>query len=252
MMNAMNQATRVTIAALAALSAIDVAGAQPPSMVGVVRDSAGAPIPSAEVAVLDRRTATDSLGRFYLAVASADSLIVNVRRIGFESVRFTLSARDAEHRSIDVVLRRLATALPAVNVEETELRSRTHLKGFDERRERGLGRYVTRQEIEARNARLLSDVLRQARGIVVTRDRQGAAVAKFSTYQARACLPLIWLDGQRAPGLNIDGVSATDVEGVELYQSISTTPADFHRGNVGAECGTIVVWTKRPLLEGKK
>jgi hypothetical protein len=63
---------------------------------------------------------------------------------------------------------------------------------------------------------------------------------------------MLWLDGQQAPGMSLDAISATDVEGIELYQSIATTPAAFRRGNQQQECGTIVIWTKRPILEVKR
>jgi hypothetical protein len=223
------------------------AQAQTPTIVGVVRDSAGLPIISAEVLVLGRKAVSDSLGRFYLSYPASDTLTVNVRRLGYESVSFALSSKDVADNSLDIVLRRVAAALDEVNVTAMEDRSRTSLRGYDDRRERGLGVFVTREEIEKRNTRLLTDVLRQARGVMI----RGGTV-RFATYQAKNCVPMLWLDGQAAPGLDLGAISATDVEGIELYQSISTTPAEFRRGNQQVECGTIVVWTKRPILEVKR
>lgn len=250
MMKAMNRTGCIGLAAAALLALGPEGVAQTPSVVGVVRDSAGSPIASAEISVMGRRALSDSLGRFYLSHAQAERVLVSVRRLGYESVSFSLSATDAAKNSLDVVLRPLARALPTVNVSEMELRSRTALKGFDDRRERGLGVYVTRADIEKRNTRLLSDVLRQQRGVVLS-TRSGVRSLRFSMHQAKNCLPMIWVDGQRAPGLDVDAVAATDVEGVELYRSLSSTPAEFHRGSQGAECGTIVIWTKRPILEVK-
>jgi hypothetical protein len=169
---------------------------------------------------------------------------VAVRRLGYESVSFSLTARDVADNSLDVVLRRLATTLESVDVTALEDRAKTPLRGYDDRRARGLGTFVTREQIEARNTRHLTDVLRQARGVII----RGTQV-RFTNYQAKNCLPMVWLDGQQAPGLDLSAVAATDVEGIELYQSIATTPAEFRRTNQGAECGTIVIWTKRPILE---
>jgi len=138
-----------------------------------------------------------------------------------------LSSDDASKNSVDVVLRRLASTLETVDVEEMELRSKTALKGFDERKQRGLGVFVSRSDIEKRNTRLLSDVLRTQRGVIMSSGRYGLRTIRFTNYQSKNCVPLVWLDGQRAPELDIDAVSARDVEGVELYQSMSTTPAEF-------------------------
>jgi len=220
--------------------------AQNLSVVGIVRDTAGIPIARAEVTVMGRTVFSDSLGRFFISHTLTDSIRMSVRRMGYESSSFTLSADDAEKNTVDVVLRRFATTLEAVNVEAMELRSKTALRGFDERRERGVGVFVGRKEIESHNTRLLSDVLRQQRGVVMNK-----GVLRFAAYQSRNCTPMLWLDGQQAPGMSLDAVSATDVEGVELYQSLSTLPPEFHRGNQQMECGTIVLWTKRPILEAK-
>ncbi|MEK7401211.1 MAG: TonB-dependent receptor [Gemmatimonadota bacterium] len=223
------------------------AGAQTPTIVGVVRDSAGAPIASAEVSVMGRRASSDSLGRFYLSLPAADTMTISVRRLGYESVSFRVTAKDIASNSIDVVMHRVAIALDPVSVSGMEDRARTPIRGFDDRRHRGLGVFITREEIERRNTSLLTDVLRQSRGVVM----RGSQV-RFTNYQARNCGPMVWLDGNAAPGLDLSAVSAGDVEGIELYQSIATTPGEFRRGNQQSECGTIVIWTKRPILEVKR
>ena len=223
------------------------ASAQTSTIVGVVRDSAGIPIALAEITVLGLKATSDSLGRFSLSPPAADTLTINVRRLGYTSVSFSVTAADVAGNSLDVVLRRVATTLDAVNVSEREDRARTLLRGFDDRRATGIGVFVTRVEIEKRNTRLLTDVLRGARGLVV-RGRQ----VMFATHQSKNCTPMVWLDGQKVPGLYLDAISATDVEGIELYQSISTTPPEFHQGNQQVTCGTVVIWTKRPMLEVKK
>ena len=236
-----------TIRALILMAVLPLtAAAQSKALVGVVRDSVGSPIPLAEISVSGRKVQTDSLGRFYMAHTLTDSLHVNVRRLGYESVQFALSADEADKNSLDVVLRRVAAGLDAVNVSEMELRATTFLRGFDERKAQGLGVFVGKEEIEKRNTRHLLDVLRTQRGVSVSGRSQ---TLKFAIHQSKNCTPMIFLDGQRAPGLELDAIDATDLEGVELYQTLSVTPPQFHKGNVGPDCGTIVIWTKRPKLD---
>ena len=55
---------------------------------------------------------------------------------------------------------------------------------------------------------------------------------------------MIWLDGQRAPGMELDDIPAVDVEAMELYRGVSTTPSEF--AYPPPRCGTIVVWTRLP------
>ena len=222
--------------------------AQNLSVVGIVRDTAGVPIALAEVTVMGRTVFSDSLGRFFVLHTLTDSIRMFVRRMGYESSSFTLSAADAEKNTVEVVLQRFATTLAAVTVQEMELRSTTGLRGYDERRRRGLGVFVTRQDIEKRNTRSLIDVLRTQRGVIVTgRSR----TLRFANYQSKNCTPEIWLDGQRTPSVDLESVSATDVEGVELYQSMASTPPEFHQGSANVECGTVVIWTKRGKLDVK-
>jgi hypothetical protein len=119
------------------------------------------------------------------------------------------------------------------------------MRGFEERRAKGAGVYVTREEIAEHNTTLPSDVLRTKRGVRIVRYR-GSNVVRFSQFQSRpGCQPALWVDGQRARGMEIDELSAGDIEGIELYDSFSITPFEFSR-DATLPCGTIVVWTRVP------
>jgi hypothetical protein len=55
--------------------------------------------------------------------------------------------------------------------------------------------------------------------------------------------PLVWLDGVRLPGAEIDEVTqGPDIAGIEVYNSFAGVPAQFFDRT--AVCGTILVWTK--------
>jgi hypothetical protein len=237
----------LTVLAIAVAS--DSVAAQKPSVAGVVRDTAGRPIALAQVNVGAQSTRTDSIGYFYLSLSERDSITVDIRRMGYQPLTFTLSASEAIGNNLDVVLSIVPFALPELVVEDPGFRSMTPLAGFDERRTRGLGSYVTREDIVRRNTYRLSDVLRQQRGVMLTRTRDGRMTLQFVRGRGRRCEPLVWLDGQPAPGLEIDAVAATDVEGVELYQSMATTPQQFIPAGVLSNCGTVVIWTKRPIVK---
>lgn len=191
-------------------------------------------------------TRSDSVGRFFLAFTPRESVTVTIRRMGYESATFTLATAQAIHNDLEVVLHALPFALPEVTVDDPSVRRLTPLAGFDQRRAQGFGVFITRDEIVRRNTYLLSDILRSQRGVIIARS-QGRMALRFVTRQSRSCEPLIWLDGQRAPGLDIDAIAAPDVEGIELYQTIATTPGEFVRGAGQFNCGAVVIWTKRPI-----
>ena len=58
------------------------------------------------------------------------------------------------------------------------------------------------------------------------------------------CQPMIWLDGQRAAGLEIDDLRSGDIQAIEMYRGASTTPPQFATAGV-TQCGAVVVWTRR-------
>jgi hypothetical protein len=211
---------------------------------GVVADSAGEPIDGADVAIvtLHRLTRTDERGRFSLDGLPAGDVDVSVRRLGYapKTVRLKLTAAGDSTR---ITLTELPEMLQGMSA--TERRARMEIEQFYRRRARGPGTFVTRQEIEDRHAVALSDVLRMAPGVQVVRGAAGNGIRFTSGTARRGCMPLIWLDGQKAPGMEIDQIPQSDVEGIELYQGASTTPAQFWQ-NTATTCGTIVVWTRLP------
>ena len=112
---------------------------------------------------------------------------------------------------------------------------------------RGEGHYITREEIESRNTSRLTDVVRNVPGIRIMRTRGGNGVRFVSAASMRLnCAPMIWLDGQRAPGMELDEITASDIEGIELYSGPSQTPLRFSQ-NQQSTCGTIVIWTRLPV-----
>jgi hypothetical protein len=225
------------------------ASAQTRSIVGVVKDTLGFPVYAAEVSVREASTRTDTLGRFYLAFGDGDSVTISVRRIGFERLSFTVAAAAAATQSIDVTIRQVVQSLPTVEVDEPELRSRTMMEGFDYRKSRGNGVFLTRDDIAKRGSMELSNVLRGERGILIQRGRGGRASLRFAQWRGKGgCEVAFWVDGRQVRNLDIDDIPARDVEGIELYDGPSSTPGEFVRGPF-INCGTVVIWTRVPMLQ---
>jgi hypothetical protein len=236
-------------AVLAIAAPASVALAQSSSMVGTVKDSLGRPVADAELQVGSSTARTDTLGRYYIAFARADSITVHVRRMGYERVTFTVSSQYVADNTVEIRLRQVVQTLAEVQVEDRAPRSRTDMKGFDHRRMRATGIFLTHEEIKTRGTEELSNILRGERGIEVVRTRGGRQTVRFAQWRAKpGCEPQIWVDGQLARGAGIDDFPASSIEAIELYDGPSTTPGEFIRGP-NISCGSIVLWTRVPILE---
>jgi hypothetical protein len=128
------------------------------------------------------------------------------------------------------------------------------LRNFDERKARGLGLFVTRSDILARNPLRPSDLLRDKRGVRVVRLSNNYYGVRFAAYSARVrpCAPSMWIDGQLAPGMEIDDLLPDDIYAIELYESFASVPAEFAPRTSTVPCGTIVIWTRVPGVPDKR
>ena len=222
------------------------AEAQIGSLRGIVRDFSGRPLEEVVVLVdsLDRVARTDRTGRFYLDRLPKGEIALSLRRLGFEPRSVNVFVTAVGVNEVFVTMQPVRVVMPTVSAIEE--RRRQGIDEFHQRRQRGLGTYITRAEILERNARVPSDMLRTVPGIRFVRARSGSGIRFVSSAIIRRdCLPMMWIDGTRAPEMEIDDIPVSDIEGIELYQGPSTTPMQFSPGPV-TTCGTIVVWTRQP------
>lgn len=219
---------------------------------GVVLDSATrARVSGADVSILSLRqlTQTDDSGRFTLSKLPAGQIELSVRRVGYEPQRETIIATGGPRDSVLIALVAQPVVLAGVPVSAEGRRQRMGVKGFYERRARGVGVFVTRDDLEARHARVPTDAL-NVPGVMLVHGRFGTAVRFTTGSSIRGnCSPTLWIDGQRAPNMELDEIPVNDIEGIELYHGPSVTPAQFWQGNTSnTACGTIVVWSRTPGL----
>jgi len=234
---------------LLALAADPVRAQQQGTLRGVVVDSAGAPIKDVDVGIVGHRRLmrTDDSGRFAFANLPVGAVELSVRRLSYEPRRVQLDVTTSLLASSLVVMTANPAFLDAVDVSAATMRRREGIEEFHRRRVRGVGSFIDREQIEARHGGLASDVLRNTPGIRFVRTASGRGVRFPTTSIARRdCPPMLWLDGQKAPGMEIDDVPLQDIEGVELYHGASTTPLQFSQAISSASCGTIVIWTRSP------
>jgi hypothetical protein len=214
---------------------------------GVVRDSSGgALLGGAELLVAGTalRVTTDTAGRFRLAGVPAGAATLQIRRLGYRQASVPVTIQSGATATVAVTLLRVPQELKPVVVEATRQPSLRYLQGFYERRSKGNGYFITREQIAARHWSEMTDVLRSmipAVRITTSRMAQNAIRLRGNT-----CAPLVWLDG--APALagefDLDVISPQTVSGIEVYPGPATVPVEF-RSSKGVEaCGVIVVWSR--------
>jgi hypothetical protein len=219
-------------------------------LVGMVRDSAGNAIPGVEVRILGSDVGfarTDDAGGFRMTNLVAGPSSVKVRRMGFAPATVDVRLRPGRTDSLVVSLSAIATTLPGVLVEdEYEARSHRLLAGFWDRRSRGFGNYVTRDEIERRDPQEFVDIARMVPSIAVV-SRAGRKVLRFNRGgAARDCPPQYFVDGMRIEAGMPDEFTPQDVEAVEFYSGPATLPPQFAPRPFSYTCGAIVIWTRIP------
>jgi hypothetical protein len=220
---------------------------------GVVRDSSGKAVAEAQVSIMSLAlmTRTDSAGRFVLRDLPRGDIELSIRHLGFGIQRVTATITRVAYDTITVILAQQLVELSAVDITA---RRHPFMVDFEQRRARGVGTFVTRDQIDARNTSSPSDLFRTMPQVRLVRVSSGFGVrfpssATMTGLSGRrgapqVCSPMLWVDGQKAPAMEIDELRSSDIEAIEVYRGASTLPAQFATAG-GAQCGAVVVWTRR-------
>jgi hypothetical protein len=219
-------------------------------LVGVVRDSSGHPLMGVELRMQGQDallTRTNDEGGFRIASMPVGPASIALRRLGFAPAVIEVRLRANEIDSLVISMSALPTTLPEVAaVDEHDARSKSILARFWERRSSGFGSFMTRNEIESRNAPDFAELVRTIRGVQIT-TRNGRKVIRFGRSSGlRDCPPQYILNGMRIENGSPDEFAPEDVEALEIYPGVSTVPIEFQPRPNTYTCGAVVIWTRIP------
>ncbi|HSU15313.1 TonB-dependent receptor plug domain-containing protein [Longimicrobium sp.] len=217
-----------------------------------VTDSAtGTGVADAEVWVGGTRVSTDSAGNALLPLRHDRETVV-VRRIGYGDARREVAAGPA---SVDVALEPSPVALNGVSASSRRMPMSPPLQRFYARMEHGRGSFLTREQIDRRKPRRLTDLFREIPGVRVASTSRGDRLVMTGATPAMYRVDPRWEAGDCPVQYYLDGVSyqpdfagvpndvrPDEVEGIEVYRRLSEVPVEFRRP--GAECGVVVIWLK--------
>ncbi len=214
------------------------------TIVGAITGLDGA-VANADVLIAAAGTAprsvrSDSAGNFTVSGLPSAELSIRVRAFGYQPRTLAVRVRGAgnvEH--VTIALEPVVAELAGVNVFDRGGGGDRKLDEYYKRKARnGFAHFVDGSVFDERKPRFPSEVLRSVPGVVVSaRGRVGNMVT------IRGCSPLVWVDGVRLPGAQLDEVvSPDDIAAVEIYNSFAGIPAPYFDRT--AACGTILVWLR--------
>ena len=217
---------------------------------GRVVDSSGSGIADVHISVPGApvMAVSDARGEFRIANVPAGPRTVRTRRIGFrpDSVLVMVTAGRATEANVRLVATPQHVTPVIVTAARTSHTGR--LRSFYERREKGLGRFFSAEDIAARRPRVVTDLIRTIPGARLI-NHNGARIVTFRDHR---CLPLVWVDGSPASTayLDPDLFTPSSLAGIEVYAGLSTVPPELTLARGKSSCGVIALWTNVPEPRG--
>jgi len=239
---------RGTVLLLATCAMLPIAGAegQAPqatqlyTLDGTVRHGDD-PVEAAELALSRGNQAarlfrTGADGKFSFPDLTAGPVVLKVRRLGYKAEMMNVNVGpQTAARPLDVQLGEIVSTVEEVIVEG----SKGHLQEFyDHKANNSFAKFFERKDIEAQNPTYLSELLRTVTGAKIMSRGAGNAVL------FRGCQPMVWVNGMRSPGAELDDVvRPIDVAAMEVYPSSAGLQPQYQDRN-NRMCGAIMVWTR--------
>lgn len=219
----------------------------------VVSAMTGEPLAGAVVSL--KRTGlgavTDSAGNFAVGRTVAGQDTVQVRYLGFETSSTPLFLEPERTTRVVLLLSPSVVRLADIRVEVEASERLGVMADFERRRKKGIGHFFGREEIEERDPRYTSDLLRHVPGVRVGPYRPEGTEIIMGRDAAMKCAPVIFLDGLYMKGLRIDDIPATTLGAVEVYRGASEVPVQFAQMAPTA-CGAILIWTRQGKRPGER
>ncbi|MGI8402077.1 MAG: carboxypeptidase regulatory-like domain-containing protein [Gemmatimonadaceae bacterium] len=222
-----------------------IAGAQAVGGIrGVVHDSADGVVSDAQVGIKGSalRTTSEEDGTFRLVGIPPGDAVLEVRRLGYRPVSTPVTIAAGSELRLDPALAPVPEQLAPVQIHRRAEAYDSRLSGFNERKSKHVGYFVTREKLDRMNSARFVDALREMPAVSVRTLRGG--VITVSLRGAR-CAPLFFMDGFPATSgtMDLGMIDLSGVEGIEVYSGMSI-PAEFMVVSGSENCGVIAVWSR--------
>jgi hypothetical protein len=223
----------------------------------VVDSTSGLPLAGAHVTVLDGRGAmvadavTGAAGSFTFRLPGFGAYQVRARRIGYASrITDPIAVDSTFAYSIQVVLRVNPVPLDTLRVVAEKVTVEKQVPwladaGFYDRRRKGFGHFLDREEIEKKHPLVIADLLEGMPGVEVHCSSWRSccvAMAGSRMFILKGCAPTVVLDGVPISG-GVDALDVFNLEAIEVYPSPAGLPVQY--SGYLSPCGAILLWARR-------
>jgi hypothetical protein len=186
---------------------------------------------------------TDERGNFALAAPMVGDYRIRAEKAGYRPVvSRAVRLERGDTLAVSIRLSSETIVLESVVVAPIPADVPVRARGFYERKNAAVyGVFITREDIARTRPNRTSDLLRRIPGAQLTGGRGDG----FTTRLRAGCTPAVFLDGSKlqAGGAGIDDlVRPSDVEGIEVYRSMSEAPPEYQGLNSG--CSVVLIWTR--------
>ncbi len=224
--------------------------------------STGDPVAAAAVSVVGQTevVTTNRRGRFVLSGVPVGEHELSVQRIGYATLRHTVSVHRGITTDVEIDLVPDPLELQPIVASVTRPR-RLEINGFYDRRYwgelTGGGVFITAEDIDRRSPARLTQMLGEVSGVRAScNDLRGSRCLLYSSrlsdgFSPGGCQMSVYLNNspvirRGSPSSYQDSVNdlvlPTEVAGIEVYRSASELPAEF--AGYDSQCGVVVIWTK--------
>ena len=183
---------------------------------------------------------TDHTGGFSFTGLEPGRYVIQAGAIGFSTMSSSLVVKEGETLEIEFQADPEAVNLPELTVEE---RANYGPADWLRRKSEGLGRYITRKQLEDRQVATLPDALRMVAGVRIECWGNGVCVARMAR-GPQGCSPGYFMDGIPTDAAVLWLTPVEEIEGIEVYSGPSETPPELE--GAAARCGVVVLWTRPP------
>jgi hypothetical protein len=183
---------------------------------------------------------SDSAGRFGMDRMPTGEVRIEARAIGYRMGQWqlTLPVGTTIERIFEMVP--MTVGLDTVTVQAAPSTNWRSEDGFDYRRRRGIGYFITREDIDHRQTAIINDLLVTVPGIYASCGGGRCRVQMMAN--GKNCSPEWFLDGHPATNATGPDFPTQTIRGVEVYRSLFEVPPEFQRSNL--RCGVIAIWTR--------
>lgn len=240
------------------------AAASGQSVAGEVLDERQRPVSGVYVGLFDDQrdlvasSTSDGRGLFTVAARETGDYFIYLTRLGYRSLYDgPFELEEGEVLELVAIMHPFPIAVEGLDVDvPIGAVPRLEAVGFYERKARGFGHFIEREEIEKHENGFLTDILRRLPRVEVSQ----WAPRGTSLHDLRSprlvfrtgggyCVPSLFMDGvMRSAGggfnraLYPDEHARTpDVEAMEVYTSRAQSPAQYQP--IGG-CGVLLIWTR--------